>query len=58
VGVAFSGGTFPATDAAGKSVGSISTAKGFAKLKGTRGMDIPTQPKLVCERGGKRCPTN
>lgn len=57
-GVAISGGTFPPTDAAGKSVGSISTTKGFAKLKGTRGFDIPTQPKLVCERGGKRCPTN
>lgn len=57
-GVAISGGTFGLTDATGASTGSISTSKGFARLKGTRGIDIPTQPKLVCERGGKRCPTN
>lgn len=57
-GVAISGGTFGPTDATGASTGSISTSKGFARLKGTRGIDIPTQPKLVCERGGQRCPTN
>jgi hypothetical protein len=57
-GVAISGGTFPPTDANGRSVGSISSTKGFAKIRGTRGFDIPTAPKLVCERGGKRCPTN
>jgi uncharacterized protein DUF4430 len=55
-GVKIAGGDFPATDTQGRSTGKISSSRGFARLRGTRGIDIPTAPKVVCERGGKSCP--
>ena len=56
-GVTIAGGTFGPTDANGISTGKIDSSKGFARLRGSRGLeDIPTAPKIVCERGGKKCP--
>jgi hypothetical protein len=55
--VTIAGGTFGPTDANGVSTGKIETSRGFARLRGSRGLeDIPTAPKIVCERGGKKCP--
>lgn len=50
------GGDFPAANAAGRSEGTISSRKGFERLRAVRGDDIPSAPRIVCERGVRRCP--